>query len=221
MNDTKTLRGNAEGFLFLVVGPRCDGLRRLYHVRYGAAPEQRTGNSRYPQDRRLLPESGASARPAQGAALSRGIGPRAKRLCMAPKCAAGCRAAWRGRKACLRRLRNPLARRCPRYATRGGRCGKNSVDCSNRAGCAPISDLLGAGMTTSTAKNQPAVLDVVALLADLSSQNLARGQVGTVVELLDEKSVLVEFTDDQGEGYAIVPCPRSELLVLHYVPQAA
>ncbi|MEW6453559.1 DUF4926 domain-containing protein [Leptospira sp. severe_002] len=76
-------------------------------------------------------------------------------------------------------------------------------------------------MTTSTAKNQPAVLDVVALLADLSSQNLARGQVGTVVELLDEKSVLVEFTDDQGEGYAIVPCPRSELLVLHYVPQAA
>ena len=68
---------------------------------------------------------------------------------------------------------------------------------------------------------QPAVLDVVALLADLPAERLARGQVGTVVEPLDEKTVLVEFTDDQGNADAIIPCPRSELLVLHYVPQAA
>jgi hypothetical protein len=68
---------------------------------------------------------------------------------------------------------------------------------------------------------QPAVLDVVALLADLPAERLARGQVGTVVEPLDERTVLVEFTDDRGRAYAIAPCPRSELLVLHYVPQAA
>ena len=67
----------------------------------------------------------------------------------------------------------------------------------------------------------PSVLDVVALLADRSPENLARGQVGTVVELLDDRTALVEFTDDQGRAYAIAPCPRSELLVLHYVPQAA
>jgi hypothetical protein len=70
-------------------------------------------------------------------------------------------------------------------------------------------------------KKGPIILDVVALLADIHGEALARGQVGTVVELLDEGNVLVEFTDDQGRAYAIVPCPRSELLVLHYVPQAA
>jgi len=72
------------------------------------------------------------------------------------------------------------------------------------------------------AKNdRPSVLDVVALLADLPAQRLARGQVGTVVERLDDKTLLVEFSDDQGSAYAIAPCPRAELLVLHYVPEAA
>jgi hypothetical protein len=69
-------------------------------------------------------------------------------------------------------------------------------------------------------KNRPSVLDVVALLADLPAVGLARGQVGTVVELLDEQTVLVEFSDDDGRAYAIVPCPRANLLVLHYVPEA-
>ena len=64
-------------------------------------------------------------------------------------------------------------------------------------------------------------LDVVALLADRPANNLARGQVGTVVEALDGSSALVEFSDDQGRAYAVVPCALSELIVLHYVPQAA
>ena len=67
----------------------------------------------------------------------------------------------------------------------------------------------------------PSLLDVVALLTDLPAHGLARGQVGTIVELLDEETVLVEFSDEQGRAYAITPCLRSELLVLHYVPQAA
>jgi hypothetical protein len=67
----------------------------------------------------------------------------------------------------------------------------------------------------------PSALDVVALLADFPAVGLARGQVGTVVELLDKDFVLIEFSDDQGSAYAIAPCPRSELLVLHYVPQTA
>jgi len=37
--------------------------------------------------------------------------------------------------------------------------------------------------------------DVVALLADLPAQRLARGQVGTVVEQLDDKTLLMEFRD--------------------------
>ena len=72
------------------------------------------------------------------------------------------------------------------------------------------------------AKNErPSVLDVVALLTDLPAQQLARGQVGTIVEQLDGKTLLVEFSDDQGRAYAVAPCPRADLLVLHYVPEAA
>jgi hypothetical protein len=67
----------------------------------------------------------------------------------------------------------------------------------------------------------PSVLDVVALLTDLPAARLARGQVGTVVEQLDDTTFLIEFSDDQGRAYAIAPCPRAELLVLHYVPEAA
>jgi len=65
------------------------------------------------------------------------------------------------------------------------------------------------------------VLDTVALLTDVPAERLARGQVGTVVESLDERTVLVEFSDDDGRAYAIVPCSHSDLLVLHHVPQPA
>jgi hypothetical protein len=76
--------------------------------------------------------------------------------------------------------------------------------------------------TRRNAKNErPSVLDVVALLQDLPAQLLARGQVGTIVEQLDDRTLLVEFSDDQGHAYAIAPCPRADLLVLHYVPEAA
>ena len=64
-------------------------------------------------------------------------------------------------------------------------------------------------------------MDVVALLTDLPAQRLARGQVGTIVEELDKQTFLVEFSDDQGRAYALAPCPRAELLLLHYVPEAA
>ncbi len=65
----------------------------------------------------------------------------------------------------------------------------------------------------------PSLLDVVALLTDHPIEGLARGQVGTIVERLDDKTSLVEFSDDQGRAYAIAPCPLADLLVLHYVPE--
>ena len=68
---------------------------------------------------------------------------------------------------------------------------------------------------------RPSLLDVVALLADLPAQRLARGQVGTVVERFDDETLLVEFSDEQGRAYAVAPYPRADLLVLHYVPEAA
>lgn len=84
-----------------------------------------------------------------------------------------------------------------------------------------LRDLLGAMMANKDRNIDPSVLDVVAVLADLPAARLARGQVGTVIELLDGKTVLVEFSGDDGRAYAIVPCPRTDLLVLHYVPEAA
>jgi membrane protein implicated in regulation of membrane protease activity len=65
------------------------------------------------------------------------------------------------------------------------------------------------------------VLDVVALLADRPAAGLARGQVGTVVDDLDENTALVEFSGDDGRAYSVEPCPRAELLVLHYAREAA
>ena len=84
------------------------------------------------------------------------------------------------------------------------------------------SHVLGAMMTTtnSAKSDGPSLLHAVALLTDLPEQRLARGQVGTIVEELDETTLLVEFSDDEGRAYAIVPCPRADLLVLHYVPEA-
>jgi len=67
----------------------------------------------------------------------------------------------------------------------------------------------------------PSLLDVVALLTDLPAQGLARGQAGTVVEQLDDRAWLVEFSDDQGRAYAVAPCQDTDLLILHYVPEAA
>jgi Domain of unknown function (DUF4926) len=83
--------------------------------------------------------------------------------------------------------------------------------------------MLGAMMTSKdvTGNAGPSLLDVVALLSDLPTQQLARGQVGTVVELLDDSTSLVEFSDERGQAYAVVPCPRTELLTLHYVPEVA
>jgi hypothetical protein len=56
--------------------------------------------------------------------------------------------------------------------------------------------------------------DVVALLDDVPEKALASGQVGTVVELLDGASFLIEFSDNQGRAYAIAPFLSSQLLVL-------
>lgn len=47
----------------------------------------------------------------------------------------------------------------------------------------------------------PRLLDVVALLSDVAAHGLLRGQVGTVVELLDG-AYEVEFSDDDGKTYA-------------------
>ena len=68
--------------------------------------------------------------------------------------------------------------------------------------------------------NQQAIqlLDVVALTENLPERGLFRGQVGTVVELLAPDVYEVEFTDDEGRGYASLALGANQLMVLHYRP---
>lgn len=108
-------------------------------------------------------------------------------------------------------------------ATPKASCDKDNLDYPDRRRPARICHLLGAMMNAIDDKDerQATVLDVVALLANVPEYRLARGNVGTIVNELDEQTVLVEFSDDEGRPYAVAPCSRSDLLTLHYVPEAA
>ena len=62
------------------------------------------------------------------------------------------------------------------------------------------------------------LLDVVALTEDLPANGLRRGQVGTVVELLDDGVFEVEFADNEGRTYATLALKIGQLMLLHYEP---
>ncbi len=62
------------------------------------------------------------------------------------------------------------------------------------------------------------VLDVVAVTEDIPDRGLLREQVGTVVEVLGSDTFEVEFADNEGKTYAMLPLKASQLLVLHYQP---
>jgi Domain of unknown function (DUF4926) len=62
------------------------------------------------------------------------------------------------------------------------------------------------------------LLDVVALTHDVPEEKLVRGQVGTVVEVLSPGAFEIEFSDDQGHTYAMLPLKEDELIVLHHAP---
>jgi hypothetical protein len=61
-------------------------------------------------------------------------------------------------------------------------------------------------------------VDVVALTEDIPDRGLLRRQVGTVVESLGPGVFDVEFVDNDGRTYAMLPLKSSQLLVLHYQP---
>jgi len=72
--------------------------------------------------------------------------------------------------------------------------------------------------------NRISLLSSVALIEDVASQKLTKGQIGTVVEYLErgeEKALLVEFADSQGHTYAMVDLKPEQLIVLHREIEAA
>ena len=63
------------------------------------------------------------------------------------------------------------------------------------------------------------LLDVVALTVDVPEDNLWRGQVGTVVEILaNGDAVEVEFSDRNGRTYESIGLRLSQIMVLRFEP---
>ena len=65
------------------------------------------------------------------------------------------------------------------------------------------------------------MLDEVALTEDVPERELVRGQVGTVVEILADGACEVEFSDEDGRAYALLPLSPRQLMVLRYQPAYA
>lgn len=63
------------------------------------------------------------------------------------------------------------------------------------------------------------LLSVIALTEDLPAKGLLRGQVGTIVEKLAAGIYEVEFSDDAGQTYAMIPVPAALLMRLHHEPK--
>ena len=69
------------------------------------------------------------------------------------------------------------------------------------------------------------LLDIVALLEDAPGDGLKRGEVGTVVEVFANKlgtseSLLVEFSDRNGEAYAFASLLPNQVVKLRYRDRA-
>ena len=62
------------------------------------------------------------------------------------------------------------------------------------------------------------MLSTVALLEDVATPPLRRGQVGTIVEHLASGVYEVEFSDDEGRTYASLALRADQLLQLHHQP---
>jgi hypothetical protein len=70
-------------------------------------------------------------------------------------------------------------------------------------------------VTTATTLN---LLDAVALTEPLPQYSLLPGQVGTIVETLAPNVYEVEFSDDNGQTYAMLPLRAEQLVRLRYSP---
>ncbi len=63
------------------------------------------------------------------------------------------------------------------------------------------------------------LLDIVALTVDLPQDNLWRGQVGTVVEILTNGQAFeVEFSDRSGRTYESLGLTPEEFMILRFEP---
>ena len=65
------------------------------------------------------------------------------------------------------------------------------------------------------------ILDVVVLTEAIPLLNLRKGELGTIVEVLDKDVFLVEFADAKGVTYAMLSLKADALMKVYYEPMAA
>lgn len=65
------------------------------------------------------------------------------------------------------------------------------------------------------AKKKFKLLNTVALLEDVPERNLRRGEVGTIVEILNTDVFEVEFCNDEGQTYDMLALRAEQLILLH------
>src|SRR5437870_13851085 len=65
------------------------------------------------------------------------------------------------------------------------------------------------------------LLDIVALVEDLDSEGLRRGEVGTVVEQWRDGVFEVEFSDNSGKAYAFAALRPDQMMKLHFRKEEA
>ena len=65
------------------------------------------------------------------------------------------------------------------------------------------------------------ISDVVVLTEPLLLLNLRKGELGTIVEVLDKDVFLVEFADTKGVTYAMPSLKADSLMKVYYEPVAA
>lgn len=64
-------------------------------------------------------------------------------------------------------------------------------------------------------KRKIELLNIVALIVDIPAAGLTSGEMGTVVEILGPDVYEVEFSSDDGIGYAQLAVNGEDLIVLH------
>ena len=64
-------------------------------------------------------------------------------------------------------------------------------------------------------KRKIKLLDTIALVKDIPSRKLKRGEVGTVVEILAPEVFEVEFCDEDGQTYAELALRADQIIPLH------
>lgn len=64
-------------------------------------------------------------------------------------------------------------------------------------------------------------LDIVALLEDIPGKHLSKGAIGTIVHVYNNYFFEVEFSDLNGQAYALLTLPQDKLLLLKHEPVMA